>query len=131
MLSQFLGNSLLDMAFAGYGFAPSGDIKICLYTVMPTAAGGGTEVTGGGYAPVVVANDLTTFPHAVNRSKTIAIDVIFTAPSSAWTEITGIVLIDNDTADLLIYSEFAAPFFAPVGSPLEFLAGSISLTAFN
>ena len=131
MLSNYLGNKILDLVLGGVALVPPDNVELALFTEMPTAAGGGTEVTGGAYAPVVIANTLTNFPAAADKQKTNGTDLSFPAPSGSWTEITGMVIRDADTGDLLMFAEFVAPFSAPVGYPLEFPAGSLTFKAFN
>ncbi len=49
-LSTALNNKLLDHIFKTTPFSVPTNIFMALYSVAPTAAGGGTELTGGGYA---------------------------------------------------------------------------------
>ena len=47
--SNYLSNEILDHVFSGNAFTAPSNYYVALYTVAPTASGGGTEVTGGGY----------------------------------------------------------------------------------
>jgi len=48
--STALNNKLLDHILKTTSFAVPSNIYVALYTVAPTASGGGTEVSGNGYA---------------------------------------------------------------------------------
>lgn len=50
--TNFLTNGVIDHLFRTATFSPPAHLWIALYTVAPTDAGGGTEVTGGSYARV-------------------------------------------------------------------------------
>jgi hypothetical protein len=49
-LTTFLKEAFLNEAFRNTGYTPPATIYVGLFTVAPTIAGGGTEVSGGGYA---------------------------------------------------------------------------------
>lgn len=49
-LSNYLENKLIDHFLGTTSFTAPAAVYVALYTVAPTDAGGGTEVTGGSYA---------------------------------------------------------------------------------
>jgi len=124
-----LGNSFLDFLLSGGTLPQPANVEIALFTEMPTAAGGGTELSGGFYAPVVLACDTTNFPAASDKTKTNGVVIEFPAPSSAWADIAGIVIRDADTGDFLMFAEFSAPVSVEIGLPVKFPAGYIIFSA--
>ncbi len=70
-------NAMLDFEYGNVSYTPPATYYIALYSVAPNAGGGGTEFTGGGYARVAVANNLTNFPAASGGSKTIGTAITF------------------------------------------------------
>jgi len=60
--SDYLENTILDLVYGGVAYTPPAILYVALFSVAPTDAGGGTELSGGGYARVAVPNDLTNFP---------------------------------------------------------------------
>lgn len=48
--SDYLENKVLDHVYRNVAYTAPTGTYLALYTVAPTDAGGGTEVTGGGYA---------------------------------------------------------------------------------
>jgi hypothetical protein len=53
-MTDYLENKIIDWLFRGQSFVPPGPLYIGLFTAVPTDVGGGTEVTGGGYARAAV-----------------------------------------------------------------------------
>jgi hypothetical protein len=49
-LSNYLENKILDHFLGTTSYTMPSTVYLALYTVAPTDAGGGTEVTGGSYA---------------------------------------------------------------------------------
>lgn len=49
-ISNYLENKLLDHFLGTASYTMPSTVYVALYTVAPTDAGGGTEVTGGSYA---------------------------------------------------------------------------------
>lgn len=59
-------------------------VYIALYTAAPTAAGGGTEVSGGSYARAAITTDLTNFPTITTGEAANAVAVPFAQASAPW-----------------------------------------------
>jgi len=53
--SNYLAGEILDDVFSGNAYTVPSAFYLALYTATPSASGGGTEVSGGGYARKVVA----------------------------------------------------------------------------
>lgn len=52
--SDYLEDNLLDHTFRNTAFTSPAAVYMALFTVAPTDAGGGTEVTGGSYARAAI-----------------------------------------------------------------------------
>ena len=48
--SNFLETEILDHVFGGNAYSAPGTLYVGLFTAAPSDTGGGTEVSGGGYA---------------------------------------------------------------------------------
>ena len=48
--SDYLEDKVLDHVFGGNAYTAPTTLYVALYTVAPSDTGGGTEVSGGGYA---------------------------------------------------------------------------------
>ncbi|MFK7692853.1 hypothetical protein [Paenibacillus sp. HJGM_3] len=53
-LSNWLSDSLLNLAFRNTAWTPPSTVYLALYTSNPTAADTGTEVSGGAYARIAI-----------------------------------------------------------------------------
>lgn len=112
--SDYLENKIIDLLFRAQAFAAPATLYFALFTVAPSDSGGGTEVTGGGYARVAVTTALTAFKSTQNdnlastgtggqTSNTNAIT--FPAPTANWGTIVAIGVFDAATAgNLLVHS---------------------------
>lgn len=117
-LSNYLENKLLDHVFRGTSFSAPATLYFALFTVAPTDAGGGTEVSGGAYARVAKTANLTNFSGTQALLSTVASsgtsgtiynnnDIIFPDPVGAnWGTITYMGIFDASTAgNLLCYGQ--------------------------
>lgn len=115
--SDYLENAVLNHVFRNTSLTSPTTVYLSLYTVTPSDAGGGTEVTGGGYARQAI-----TFgaPSAGAIANTVAVaftatganfgtvvavgihDALTTGNLLAWDGITSAVINDGDTINFPI-----------------------------
>ena len=99
---------------------------VALYTAAPSDSGGGTEVSGNGYAREAVTFAAATSPGGTT-SNTGA--VTFTASGGNWGSITHIGIHDASTGgNLLWHGAMTASKTVNDGDTLEFSIGNIDLT---
>jgi hypothetical protein len=97
-----------------------------LYTAAPSDSGGGTEVSGSGYARQAVTFAAATSPGGTT-SNTGA--VTFTASGGNWGTITHIGIHDAvSSGNLLWHGAMTASKIVNDGDTLEFSIGNIDLT---
>jgi hypothetical protein len=99
---------------------------VALYTVAPSDSGGGTEVSGGGYARQTVA-----FAAATSGAGTTSNtgDVSWTASGAAFGTVVAIGIFDAVSGgNLLWHGNMTASKTIADGDTLEFSAGNIDLT---
>jgi hypothetical protein len=96
--SNYLENATLD---ALYGSGTPTNIYFALYTVAPTDAGGGTEVSGTGYARKAMTNNDTNFPDAVSGVKSNGTAITFAEAESNWGTIVAMASFDAAAGNLL------------------------------
>lgn len=99
--SYYLANVNLNANLRDTPQTPAAVIYVALYTVMPTAAGGGTEVSGGSYA-----RSIATFASPVNGALSNDAEVLFPTASADWGTIVGYAYHDAVGAGNMLY--FAA-----------------------
>jgi hypothetical protein len=114
--SDYLENAVLNYVFRNTGTPTSTNVYLALYTAAPTDAGGGTEVTGAGYARQLTAFDISgsTITNTAAESFTasggnfgavVAIgifDALTTGNFLAWDDITSATINDGDTLNFAI-----------------------------
>jgi hypothetical protein len=91
-ISDYLENALLDHSLGTSAFAHAAQIYCALYTVAPSDAGGGTEVTGNGYARQAI-----NFGAAAGGAASNSGQIEFTASGGNWGTIVAIGLFDAVT----------------------------------
>lgn len=88
--------AVLNAFFRGAATGFPTTLYYALYTVAPTDAGGGTEVTGGSYARVGVVANTTNFAAAAGGSPSSNSNltaVTFPAPTATWGTIVAVGIL--------------------------------------
>lgn len=101
--SNYLENAILNHVLGGMSYTPPASMDIALYTLAPDDAGGGTEVTGGSYLRVNVANNATTWPAASAGSKSNGIEIEFPKATADWGTIVAFALFDTAATPNMLY----------------------------
>lgn len=124
-LSDLLENDLLDYAFGGtaVGFTP-GTTYLALFTVTPSDAGGGTEVTAAnGYARAAI-----TWGAAAAGSKTTTADIVFTAAGGNWGDIVAVGIFDAVSAGNMLAWDGITTATVNDTDTLTFATGNVTVT---
>lgn len=115
--SDYLENELLDHVFRNSAYTSPTTVYLGLYTAAPTDAGGGTEVSTGGYSRQAITFGAASGGAIANTAAveftasganfgTILAVGIFDASTSgnllAWNEITSVAINDGDTLNFPI-----------------------------
>lgn len=97
-----------------------------LFTAAPSDSGGGTEVSGSGYAREAVTFAAASTPGGTTSNTG---DVSFTAAGGNWGTITHIGIFDASTSgNLLWHGSMTASKIVNDGDTLQFSTGNIDLT---
>lgn len=99
---------------------------VALYTAAPSDSGGGTEVSGGGYARQSATFAAASSPGGTTSNTN---EVTFTASGAAFGTVTHIGIFDASTGgNLLWHGALNASKTIADGDALVFSAGNIDLT---
>jgi len=99
---------------------------VALFTAAPSDSGGGTEVSGSGYARQSVTFDAASSPGGTTQNSTAA---TFTASGGSFGTVTHIGIFDSlTTGNLLWHGAMTASKTVADGDTLEFAIGNIDLT---
>jgi len=126
-LSDYAENLVLNWLMRGEGeTSHPTSWHIGLFTAAPSDSGGGTEVSGNGYA-----RQACTWTQATGTGGTTSnVDIeTFTASGGSWGTITHIGIFDASTSgNLLWHGALTTSKTVADGDSLQFAAGAIDLT---
>ena len=121
-ISNFLANEILDDIFSGNAYSPPGTFYLALYTTAPTAAGGGTELSGNGYVRRSVAFT-TTAQQSTNTSA-----VEFPTATASWGTVVACGVFDASTSgNLLAFANLTASKTITTGDVLRVPATDLDI----
>lgn len=124
-LTDYWANKLFDFQFRAATLSKPTGWWWALFTVAPTAAGGGTEATGGSYARVSIAPSDTNWystqggtsgnSSGTTQATSNAVVLTFPTPTASWGEINGAGLFDAATVgNLCFWLDFAIAGIDPI-----------------
>lgn len=121
-LTNYLENKLIDHFLGTTTYTKPSNVYVGLFTVAPTDAAGGTEVSGGSYA-----RQAATFSASSNGSTTNNANVDFTLMPSATTVAIGI--FDASTSgNMLLHGTLTANKTTDAGDTLRIATGSLTIS---
>jgi hypothetical protein len=107
-------------------------VYAALFSTLPTAAGGGTELSGGNYARVAITNNSTNWPAAVAGLKSNGALIDFgTVASANWGTANGAAIVTTSSGalganDVIIAGLLGTPRILNVGDAFKFNAGAVT-----
>jgi hypothetical protein len=120
--SNYLANEILDHVFSGNAFTAPATYYVALYTVAPTASGGGTEVTGGGYV-----RQTATFTTTAQQSTNTSAVEFPTALVAYGTVVAAAVLDASTSGNLLAFANLTASKTIGIGDVLRIPASDLDI----
>jgi len=125
-LSIALANKLLDHILKTTPFVVPTNIYIALYSVAPTAAGGGTELAGNAYARIV---HNSWDAGAGNATENTGVITFAAASGGDWLEAVAFALFDAITGgNFLGWGDLTTPKTVTDGDTAEFADGALDVT---
>jgi hypothetical protein len=122
--SNYLKAALLNHVFRATTYTSPAAVYIALFTVAPTDAGGGTEVTGGGYIRKAVTFEDATETPPVQISNTAAVD--FGTATADWGTVVAFAAFDAVTAgNMLYWTALSVPRTISLGNQAVFAIGQL------
>lgn len=134
-MSDYLEGQLRAHIFRTASFTKPATLYMSLFTVTPSDAGGGTEVTGGSYARAQCGTGAPldanwTAASATDGITTNAVDITFPVPTANWGTVVAFGIHDAlTTGNLLVWGPLTTSKTINNGDPApKFLAGALSIT---
>ncbi len=129
-MSDFLEVNLVKHLFRTGSYAKPTQLNVALYTVAPTDAGGGTEVSGGSYARVNLAPSDSNWnaTSGTDGHTDNAVAITFPAPTANWGQVVAFGIFD-ESSNLLIWGTLTTPKTINSGDPApSFPIGALDVT---
>ncbi len=106
-MSDYLQNQLINGVFRNITYLPAADLYVALYSTDPTEADTGTELTGSGYARIIVTFDAPAIGSGTSQNTD---DITFPTATADWVEITHIGIRDaTGGGNLLAFQALSTP----------------------
>lgn len=122
--SDYLENALLDHVLRNTAMTSPSAVYLALYTAAPSDAGGGTEVSGGGYARQAI-----TFAAASGGTISSSAEVTYTASGANYGTVTHWGIFDAATSgNLLVHGALSASRVVNDGDTLTIASGDIDIS---
>lgn len=105
--------------------------QIALYSVAPTDSTAGTELSGNGYARVVVTNNTTNWGAAgsAGAARTNQLAITFPTATGAWSTAVAWGAFDAAGTTLTIYGNLTTSKTLATGDTASFAVGQLSISA--
>ena len=121
--SDYLENAALNHVFRNTALTSPTTTYLALYTAAPTDAGGGTQVSGGGYARQAITFGAPSGGAIANTSA-----VAFTASGAAYGTVVAVGIFDASTGGNLLAWDAITSAAIGDGDTLNFAIGDIDVT---
>jgi hypothetical protein len=124
--SNYLEDKVLKHVFGGSAYTAPSTLYVALYTVAPTDTGGGTEVSGGGYARQTAAFTVSgTDP--TQASNTAAIE--YPTATANYGSVVAVGVFDASSGgNLMAYANLTSSKVVSTGDVFRFNAGDLDIT---
>lgn len=141
-MSNYLENKMVDHILRGQSFSHTSPaaVYIALFTVAPSDAGGGTEVSGNNYSRVSVTRDLVNWAGTQGSGTTVVSSgtggatsnnsiITFPVPSASWGTVTHFGIFDAATAgNLIFWGQLTTPQEITLNNNVSFAPGALAIT---
>lgn len=122
--SYYTNDSMINLLLRATVFTPPATTYCALYTVAPTASGGGTEVAGNGYARQAIV-----WGAPVNGTSLSTNDVVFPIATADWGTITSFSVFNQSTGgDMLYFANLSASRYIYLNDQVRFPLGQLIAT---
>lgn len=128
-ISDYLEDTLQNWYWRGVAHTPAATAFLALYTANPSDAGGGTEVSAGGYARYPVVKGTANWNASSAGTVTNLPAFVVGTATADWGTITAMSFMDtaSGTGNLLWWGTLTASKIVQNGDIFQFAAGSISI----
>jgi hypothetical protein len=138
-MSNYLENKVIDWLFRGQSFSPPPSLHVGLLSSAPSDSGGGTEITGNGYARQNLAATLAnwagtqsagsiTASSGVSGTTSNNVAITFPTPTASWGAVSHFGIFDSATGgNLLFHGPLGIPKTINQGDTVTFPISTLSV----
>ena len=127
--SDYLENALLNQIFRGTAYSFPGTLYVGLYTVAPSDAGGGTEVSGNSYARVSVTANTSNWALSTAGATSNSNAITFPQATGNWGTVVALGIFDASTSgNLLAWADLTTSKLIGNGDTPSFASGDLDVT---
>lgn len=127
--SNYLENALLNQIFRGTAYSFPGTLYVGLYTVAPSDAGGGTEVSGNNYSRVSVTANTSNWAESTAGATSNSTAITFPQASGNWGTVVALGIFDASTSgNLLAWADLTTSKLVGNGDTPSFASGDLDVT---
>jgi hypothetical protein len=128
-MTNYLENKVLDDIFNATAYSPPATLYFALFTVAPSDAGGGTEVSGSNYSRASVTANTTNFPSASGGALANGTVITFPTASGSWGTVVAAAIFDASTSgNMLWWGDLAVSKAITSGDTFSFPVGDVDVT---
>lgn len=121
--SDYLETKVLDHVFAGTAYTAPATLYVALFTAAPSDSGGGTEVSGGGYARQTIA--FTTSGDTTSNNAAVE----FPTATANYGTVTHVGIYDASTAgNLMAWAALTSSKTIETGDVFRIPSGDLDIT---
>ena len=121
--SDYLETKVLDHVFAGTAYTAPSTLYVALFTAAPSDSGGGTEVSGGGYARQTIA--FTTSGDTTSNNAAIE----FPTATANYGSVTHVGIFDASSAgNLMAHAQLTSAKNIETGDVFRIPSGDLDIT---
>ena len=121
--SDYLETKVLDHVFAGTAYTAPSTLYVALFTAAPSDSGGGTEVSGGGYARQTIA--FTTSGDTTSNNAAIE----FPTATANYGSVTHVGIFDASSAgNLMAHAQLTSATNIETGDVFRIPSGDLDIT---
>jgi len=119
--TYYLSDNFVNAALRNTPYTSPALVYVALYTATPTPAGGGTEVSGGGYG-----RQLVTVTVPVNGQSSNTGEILFPVATATWGTIEAFALLDASAGgNMMYYGTLSTPRLILASDQVRFPAGQL------
>lgn len=121
--SDYLETKVLDHVFGGTAYTAPSTLYVALFTAAPSDSGGGTEVSGGGYARQTIA--FTTSGDTTSNNAAIE----FPTATANYGSVTHVGIFDASSAgNLMAHAQLTSAKNIETGDVFRIPSGDLDIT---